>query len=186
VHLGDRAARHRPPERPSKSETCEIAETQLGLRDSSLLGHSAGYRPFPKLSQRALRTCKEAMSDIWQWPALKLKMAIWSRQRTTISTPNIISDRCAPNRHRRRADASKWALKMNPRPRLSHCGPSLTGLATGMEVGQYPSVGRAAKPKPSGWEWEESDIGARPSPDAESSPLVAAPGAAGTTPKLVA
>jgi hypothetical protein len=60
------------------------------------------------------------------------------------------------------------------------------GLATGMEVGQYPSVGRAAKPKPSGWEWEESDIGAAPARMLNRRALVAAPGAAGTTPKLVA
>ena len=88
--------------RPSKSGTCEIAETQLGLRDSSQLGHSAGYRPHPDPSQTAFRACKEPMSDIWRWPVLKLKMAIRSRQRTTISTPNIISDRCAPNRHNKR------------------------------------------------------------------------------------
>ena len=88
--------------RPSKSGTCEIAETQLGLRDSSRLGHSAGYRPHPDPSQTAFRACKEPMSDIWRWPMLKLKMAIPSRQRTTISTPNIISDRCAPNRHNKR------------------------------------------------------------------------------------
>ncbi len=88
--------------RPSKSGTCEMAETQLGLRDSSRLGHSAGYRPHPDPSQTAFRGCKEPMSDIWRWPVLKLKMAIRSRQRTTISTPNIISDRCAPNRHNKR------------------------------------------------------------------------------------
>jgi hypothetical protein len=29
-------------------------------------------------------------------------MAIRSRQKTTTSTPNIISDRCSPNRHNKR------------------------------------------------------------------------------------
>jgi hypothetical protein len=35
------------------------------------------------------------MSDIWRWPAPKLKMAIRLRRRTTISTPSITSDRCS-------------------------------------------------------------------------------------------
>src|ERR1700730_14505621 len=84
----------------SKSEKCEITETQLRRRARLQLGQSAGYRPHPDPSQRAFRTFKEAMSDIWRWPVLKLKMAIRSRQRTTTSTPNIISDRCSPKRHK--------------------------------------------------------------------------------------
>ena len=35
------------------------------------------------------------MSDICRWPALKLKMAIRLRQKTTTSTPSITSDRCS-------------------------------------------------------------------------------------------
>ena len=35
------------------------------------------------------------MSDIWRWPAPKLKMAIRLRRRTTTSTPSITSDRCS-------------------------------------------------------------------------------------------
>jgi hypothetical protein len=54
------------------------------------------------------------MSDIWRWPMLKLKMAIPSRQRTTISTPNIISDRCAPNRHNKRRLTKTRSTKANP------------------------------------------------------------------------
>ena len=87
---------------PSKSEKCEIAETQLRLRARLQLGRSAGYRARPDPKQMAFRTCKEAMSDIWRWPVLKRKMAIRSRQKTTTSTPNIISDRCSPNRHNKR------------------------------------------------------------------------------------
>jgi hypothetical protein len=34
------------------------------------------------------------MSDIWRWPALKLKMAMRSQQRITTNTLNITSDRC--------------------------------------------------------------------------------------------
>jgi len=43
------------------------------------------------------------MSDIWRWPALKLKMAIRLPQRTTSSTLSITSDRCsrAPTSARR-------------------------------------------------------------------------------------
>ena len=89
-------------ERPLKEDKCEIAETQLRLRARLELGRIAGYRPRPDSSQMAFRTCKEAMSDIWRWPVLKRKMAIRSRQKTTTSTPNIISDRCSPNRHNKR------------------------------------------------------------------------------------
>ena len=46
-------------------------------------------------SQRALKTRKETMSGIWRSPALKPKSVTWSGQRTTTSTPNIISDQCA-------------------------------------------------------------------------------------------
>src|ERR1700730_16825001 len=35
------------------------------------------------------------MSDICRWPALKLKMAIRLRQKTTTSTLSITSDRCS-------------------------------------------------------------------------------------------
>ena len=87
---------------PSKSEKCEIAETQLRLRARLEPGRIAGYRPRPDPNQMAFRICKEAMSDIWRWPVLKRKMAIRSRQKTSTSTPNIISDRCSPNRHNKR------------------------------------------------------------------------------------
>ena len=86
----------------SKSEKCEIAEIRLRPRVYLLLGRSAGYHPRPDPNQRAFRTCKEAMSNIWRWPVLKRKVAIRSRQRTTTSMPNIISDRCSPNRHNKR------------------------------------------------------------------------------------
>ena len=40
------------------------------------------------------------MSDICRWPALKLKMAIRLRQKTTTSTLSITSDRCSRARTR--------------------------------------------------------------------------------------
>ena len=44
------------------------------------------------------KTRKEAMSGIWRSPVPRSKSAIRSRRRTTTSTPNIISDRCARTR----------------------------------------------------------------------------------------
>src|ERR1700689_2996389 len=56
---------------------------------------SGGHRVASAPSQRAFKTRKETMSGIWCSPALKPKSATWSGQRTTTSTPNIISDQCA-------------------------------------------------------------------------------------------
>jgi hypothetical protein len=57
----------------------------------------------PRPEQGALTTRKETMSGIWRLLKLKLKAATQSGQKTTISTPSIISDRChlAEERHRR-------------------------------------------------------------------------------------
>jgi hypothetical protein len=98
----------------SKSEKCEIAETQLRQRARLQLGQSTGYRPRPDPSQMAFRTCKEAMSAIWCWPVLKRKMAIPSRQRTTTSTPNITTDRCSPKTHDKRRLTKTRSTKANP------------------------------------------------------------------------
>src|SRR6476619_8219698 len=58
-------------------------------------------RPAP--NRRALTTRKETMSGIWRSPKLKPKAATPSEQKTTTSTPYIISDRCprTEERHRR-------------------------------------------------------------------------------------
>jgi hypothetical protein len=53
-------------------------------------------------SRRALKTHKETMSGIWRSLVLKPKTATWSARRTTISTPNIISDRCAGTQNGRK------------------------------------------------------------------------------------
>src|SRR5271154_4900065 len=49
----------------------------------------------PVRSRTALKMREETMSDTWRSPAQKPKSAIQSGQRTTTSTPNITSDRCA-------------------------------------------------------------------------------------------
>jgi len=97
----------------SKSEKCEIAETQLPLRARLQPAEALDIAHVP--TQMAFRTCKEAMSDIWRWPALKRKMAIRSRQRTTTSTPNIISDRCSPKRHNKRRPTQVAIDQADPR-----------------------------------------------------------------------
>ena len=105
----DRAARSLAYQ--SKSEKCEIAETQLRQRARLQLGQSTGYRPRPDPSQMAFRTCKEATSDIWRWPVLRRKMATRSRRRTTTSTPNVTTDRCSPKKVKYfppRVDVDPW------------------------------------------------------------------------------
>src|SRR5215469_4061531 len=54
-----------------------------------------GHRTPLATSQRTLKMHKETMSGIWRSLEPKPKSATWSARRTTISTPNIISDRCA-------------------------------------------------------------------------------------------
>ena len=68
----------------------------------------------PTRAKRLSGLAKKPMSDIWRWPVLKLKMAIRSRQRTTISTPNIISDPCAPKRHNKQRFTKTRSTKANP------------------------------------------------------------------------
>ena len=36
------------------------------------------------------------MSDIWRWPVLRLRPAMWSGRRTTISTPSTSTDHSSP------------------------------------------------------------------------------------------
>ena len=52
----------------------QIAETQLGLRDSCATRPQRWISPTSNPSQTAFRACKEPMSDIWRWPMLKLKI----------------------------------------------------------------------------------------------------------------
>ena len=56
---------------------------------------SDGHRVPPAPNRRALKTRKKTMSGIWRSLVMKPKSATRSGQRTTTSTPNIISDRCA-------------------------------------------------------------------------------------------
>ena len=119
----------------SKSEKCEIVETQLRQRARLRLGQSTGYRPRTEPSQMAFRTCKEAMSAIWRWPVLKRKMAIPSRRRTTSSTPNITTDRCSPKKVKYflpRVDVDPWldtkgsALQDGPATSAVHPTPDIS------------------------------------------------------------
>jgi hypothetical protein len=57
-----------------------------------LAAHSGGHRVRPDQSHRALTTREETMTGIWRSPKLKFKAATQSEQKTTTSTPNIISD----------------------------------------------------------------------------------------------
>src|SRR6516225_8458054 len=69
-----------------------------------------------KTHKETLKTHKETMIGIWRSLEPKPKSATWSARRTTISTPNIISDRCAwtLKGHKRlccgrRASVASWA-----------------------------------------------------------------------------
>jgi hypothetical protein len=64
-------------------------------RQGHLLHAQSGRHRVPAApSRRALKTRKETMNGIWRSPERKPKTATRSGQRTTTSTPNIISDRC--------------------------------------------------------------------------------------------
>ncbi len=54
-----------------------------------------GHRMPPVRSRTALKMHEETMNDTWRSPGQKPKSAIQSGRRTTTSTPNITSDRCA-------------------------------------------------------------------------------------------
>jgi hypothetical protein len=66
-----------------------------------LLAQSRGHRT-PSAQNQALITHKETISDIWNSPVLKPWPETQSGQKTTTSTPNIISGRCprTEGRHR--------------------------------------------------------------------------------------
>jgi len=79
-----------------------------------------GHRTPLATSQRTLKTHKETMSGIWRSLEPKPKSATWSARRTTISTPNIISDRCARTLKGRKrlccgpqASVASWASQAN-------------------------------------------------------------------------
>ena len=55
---------------------------------------SGGHRMRSVPNRTALTTREETMNGIWRSPKLKPKAEIQSGQKTTTSTPNIISDRC--------------------------------------------------------------------------------------------
>jgi hypothetical protein len=59
-----------------------------------LAAQSGGHRMPPAPNRTALTTRDETMNGIWRSPKLKFKAETRSGQKTTTSTPNIISDRC--------------------------------------------------------------------------------------------
>src|SRR5580692_2731728 len=100
-----KAVPHGPfyPQRP-RSEPCKMAQRQLRARARTdrqrrMLGaRNDGHQMPAVLIRTTHKARKEATSGIWRSPVPKPKTAIRSRQRTTTSTPNTISDRCARNR----------------------------------------------------------------------------------------
>jgi hypothetical protein len=82
----------------TRSEPCRMAERQIRGRINRdrqrhlLAVHSGGYLVRPAQSHGALTTREEAMTGTWRWPKPNSRRVIESRPRTTISTPNIISD----------------------------------------------------------------------------------------------
>jgi hypothetical protein len=57
-----------------------------------LAAHSGGHRVRRAKSHATLTTREETMTGTWRWPKLNSRRAIGSQQKTTTSTPNIISD----------------------------------------------------------------------------------------------
>ena len=98
-----RAARSIYLQRP-RSEPCKMAQRQFRAparpdrQHRMLRAQNGGHRMPPVLTRQTHKARKEAMSGIWRSLVPKSKSAIRSRQRTTTSTPNIISDRCARTR----------------------------------------------------------------------------------------
>src|ERR1035437_11105364 len=97
-----------------------------------LPARSGGHRVPPAPSRRALKTRKETMSGISRSPVLKPKPATRSGQRTTTSTPNIISDRCPRTQKRHRPPAAP------PRVRETRIDAQAGARA---EFGSVPSGG---------------------------------------------
>jgi hypothetical protein len=112
-----------------RSEPCKMAQEQSRMRanpdrqDHLPAARSGGHRVPPAPNRGTLKTRKETMSDIWRSHAPKPYPATRSGQRTTTSTPNIITDRCPRNRkpHRRAV----------PLPRSSHFCDCLKYLKSG-------------------------------------------------------
>src|SRR6516225_4539828 len=71
-----------------------------------------GHRVPPAPSRGTLKTRKETMSAFWRSLVLKPKSATRSGQKTTISTPNIISDRCAQTQKGRKRSCCDSVAKM--------------------------------------------------------------------------
>ena len=93
-----------------------------------------GHRTPLATSQRTLKTHKETMSGIWRSLEPKPKSATWSARRTTISTPNIISDRCARTLKGRKRpccspQARRWqAGQVRPTEQSLHLEPDRDSL----------------------------------------------------------
>src|SRR5205814_646811 len=77
-----------------------------------LHARGGGHRAPPAPSRGTLKTHKETMSGIWRSPVLKRKSATRSGRRTTINTPNIISDRCAQTQKGRKRSCCDSVAKM--------------------------------------------------------------------------
>ena len=88
-----------------------------GNRDRQLRlprARTDGHQMPPVRSRTALKTHKETMSDTWRSPGQKLKSAIPSGQRTTTSTPNITSDRCARIQRERKSFCRDGHVQSKP------------------------------------------------------------------------
>jgi hypothetical protein len=77
---------------PNDNPECARPRPPASFGAHSKRWTSSVVRPEPKSFQNAQRN----YSGIWRSPALKLRSATRSEQRITTSTPNIISDQCAP------------------------------------------------------------------------------------------
>src|SRR5436190_4694181 len=80
----------------------------------------------PAPNRTDLTTREETMNGIWRSPKLKPKPATQSRQKTTTSTPNIISDRCprTEERHKRlRCNDCCYAAISGPPKKMNFFSP---------------------------------------------------------------
>src|SRR5271169_886293 len=68
----------------------------------------------PVRSRTALKMPEKTMSDTWRSPTQKPKSAIQSGQRTTTSTPNITSERCARIQKERKGLCRDGRLQSKP------------------------------------------------------------------------
>src|SRR5271154_5466067 len=97
----------------------------------------------PVRSRTALKMREETMSDTWRSPAQKPKSAIQSGQRTTTSTPNITSDRCARIQKERKGPLlqrpSEAETRWDPQAQDSRNQAEMFRLITNITPGRLPT-----------------------------------------------